>query len=296
MLFLEKDVIAWYDKAGKEITFEEFEELEAAEAGISTADPVVETAKPPVSTSNPGVSTPDPVNEKKSGLVKVRDKISLSQDKSFDDDGYYIGSEKITSKGRAVLIDIRDRHKSPRFLSQFESESAKFKPVYGSQQLFEKRNHVFEIERKLGSTQTFAEFNKLPNSEIWLRGLKIKERLLQHPDTQLLKSVMAQGREPVFLLHNNGNGTYPIKDHIATFERRPELGSSNFYITDYVINFDQVKDLYSNDQIVIDYTDLLGNPQTNIGHIFGKNKGNITNGNITDAPTLVPTENTNVEL
>lgn len=106
------------------------------------------------------------------------------------------------------------------------------------------------------------------------------ESLLAHPDTEIYNNVMAQGREPVFVALNRGlENNYSIPNHVATFERRPELFKYNSYISNYIGDDTQVENFDGSANTSITYNDLVGNSQTNIGPVFGK----------TNLPTSVPT-------
>lgn len=136
-----------------------------------------------------------------------------------------------------------------------------------------------EIFKKLGKDIT--KYQKLPESRQRLIDFTIVESLLAHPYTEIYNNVMAQGREPVVVVLNRGleNYNYPIPNHFATFERRPELFQYNYYITNYIGNDIQVENFDASANTLITYDDLVGNSQTNIGPVFGK----------TNLPTSAPT-------
>ena len=89
---------------------------------------------------------------------------------------------------------------------------------------------------------------------------------------------MGQGREPIAMVLNRGEGDYPIRHHIATFERRPEISGYNSYISNYVTDEVQIENFDSTNATSITYKDLFGNSHTNIGPVFGK----------TNPPTAAP--------
>ena len=99
------------------------------------------------------------------------------------------------------------------------------------------------------------------------------DSLLAHADTELYPNVMGQGREPIFLTLNRGHGNYPIPNHIATFERRPEISELNTYITHYRAEKEQIENFDLSNSTSIVYKDLFGNSHTNVGPIFGKKNG-----------------------
>lgn len=90
---------------------------------------------------------------------------------------------------------------------------------------------------------------------------------------------MGQGREPITLVLNRGLGGYPIENHIASFERRPEIMKFNPYITTYQAQDRQMDNFNATQNHTMMYQDLVGNWQTNTGPIFGA----------TEKPTMVPT-------
>ena len=85
-------------------------------------------------------------------------------------------------------------------------------------------------------------------------------------------NVMAQGREPVAMVLNRGLENYPVKNHIGTFERRPEICKYNPYISNYIATDDQIKNFDLSNSTSITYEDLVGNSHTNIGPVFGRIK------------------------
>ena len=140
-----------------------------------------------------------------------------------------------------------------------------------------KNKHTLEVFKELGKNIT--RYLELPESKQRQIDVTIVESLLAHPDTEIYTNVMAQGREPVSLALNRGLGDYAIPNHLATFERHPELFQYNHYISNYIGTEDQVVNVDASANTSITYDDLVGNSQTNIGSVFGK----------TDPPTSAPT-------
>ena len=125
-----------------------------------------------------------------------------------------------------------------------------------------------EVLNKLGKNIT--TYNELPEDTRLQVDLTVVESLLAHPDTEVHANVMGQGREPIFMVLNRGNGNYPLKNHIGTFERRPEICKYSPYITNYVAAPAQIRDFDLSTNTSIPYEDLIGNSQTNVGPLFGK--------------------------
>ena len=132
---------------------------------------------------------------------------------------------------------------------------------------------------KLGKNIT--KYNELPENRQLQIDLTIVEGLLAHPDTELHMNVMGQGREPIAMVLNRGLGDYPLKNHIGTFERRPEICKYNSYISNYLAKPEQIESFDRSNSTSTTYEDLVGNSHTNIGPVFGK----------TDSPTSAPTVN-----
>lgn len=112
-------------------------------------------------------------------------------------------------------------------------------------------------------------YNQLGDNQKAAVHFDIVDRLLSHPNTELYLNVMAQGREPVFMVLNRGLGDYPIPNHMATFERRPEIGEYNPYISDYLLMRTQLENFDRSANTVIEYNDLIGNSHTNTDPIIG---------------------------
>lgn len=222
-------------------------------------------------------------------LVKVRKEPTVVEDSQLTLEGELVNPSKLSSKGRSVTQKNRFRRSSPLIQSQYELDNKEFLPCYSVEQLDIKDYHILEILKNQG--QNITEYLQLTVREKLLFDYSIIEKLLGHPKTELYTNVMAQGREPVFLILNRGLGDYPIKNHIAIFERRPELGKYDYYITNYAAKDPQIEKFDLSSNSIINYEDLLGNSKTNTGPIIGKN-----NIQINSSPTISPTIDNNREL
>ena len=171
----------------------------------------------------------------------------------------------------------KNRRAAPLLQSKYEDKDKEFLPAYGVQQIVKKNKHTLEVLEELGKNVT--QYNELPEDRKFLVDLTIVEGLLAHPDTELHMNVMGQGREPIALILNRGLGNYPLRNHIDTFERRPEICNYNPYITNYLANNAQIKAFDLSNSTSTTYEDLVGNSHTNIGPVFGQ----------TDSPTSAPT-------
>ena len=155
------------------------------------------------------------------------------------------------------------------------------------QQAANKDAHTVQVLEKLNKNIT--KYNELPEFKQLQIDLTIVEELLAHPETELHINVMGQGREPIAVVLNRGLGNYPLQNHIATFERRPEIAKYNSYITNYLAKERQIQDFDLSKRTSITYEDLVGNSHTNIGPVFGSSK--------IDPPTSAPTvDDVNSEL
>ena len=122
-------------------------------------------------------------------------------------------------------------------------------------------------------------YTQLPENKQLLIDCTIVEQLLAHPDTELYMNVMGQGQEPIAMVLNRGQGDYPLKNHISTFERRPEVFDYNSYISNYLARDYQIENFDLTNSSFITYEDLLGNSHNNTGPVFGQ----------TNSPTVSPT-------
>ena len=120
--------------------------------------------------------------------------------------------------------------------------------------------------------------------------ITIVESLLAQPDTEIHMNVMGQGREPIIMVLNRGSGDYPLQNHIATFERRPEISKYNHYISNYLANEEQIEGFDRSNSTSITYEYLVGNSHTNIGPVFGEIASPTSALTVND-PTSEPTVN-----
>lgn len=155
-------------------------------------------------------------------------------------DGDFAHPGKLTSKGQLIINKTKDRRAAPLYQSKYQDKENQFLPVYSVQQLTKKNKHTLDILGKLN--KNIIKYNELPDSKKLQIDLTIVEELLAHPDTELYTNVMAQGRDPVIMVLNRGIGNYSLKNHISTFERRPEISKYNSYITNYVAKQKQIRD------------------------------------------------------
>ena len=130
-------------------------------------------------------------------------------------------------------------------------------------------------------SKNITRYNELAANKQLQINITLVEGLLAHLDTELHMNVIGQGREPIPMALNRGLGTYPLKNHIGTFERRPEISTYNAYITNYIAKNKQIGGFDITNSSSITYEDLFGNSHTNIGPVFGE----------TDPPTFAPTVN-----
>ena len=81
---------------------------------------------------------------------------------------------------------------------------------------------------------------------------------------------MGQGVEPIILALNRGKDDYPVTNHIATFENRPEISKYNAYITHYQASPSQIQRFDASHE-VIRYQNLIkdSDPNTHVGPVFG---------------------------
>nr|UVG41862.1 hypothetical protein [Navicula tsukamotoi] len=196
-------------------------------------------------------------------------------------EGDLINSSELTSKGRSIIDKTKDRRAGPLLQSKYENKNKKFFPAYGMHQTANKDKHTVQVLEKLGKNIT--KYNELSEFRQLQVDVTIVEDLLAHPQTELHMNVMGQAREPIALVLNRGLGDYPLKNHIATFERRPEIAEYNSYITNYLAYDLQIQNFDMSNGTSITYQDLVGNSHINIGPVFGSNSSKI------DLPTSAPT-------
>jgi hypothetical protein len=216
-----------------------------------------------------GLSTNDsPTKAVNHKITKERSNLSPVQDDKLTPEGHFIDSSKLTSRGRSVVDNTKERRSTPLLQSKYESKDDKFLPAYSIQQVNNKNKHTFEVLQKLN--RNITKYNELAQAKKLQVDLTIVEELLAHPDTELHMNVFAQGREPIAMILNRGMGNYLIQNHIATFERRPEICKYNSYISNYVAEEQQIEKFDRSNGTSVNYEDLVGNSYTNIGPIFGK--------------------------
>ncbi len=203
-----------------------------------------------------------------SRLMKARSHVTPVKTDKLTSDGDVRNRSELTSDGRNFVDKTKTRRAGPLFQSRYEDKDSKFSPVYGLGELQKKNEHTLEVLEKLGKNITrYNELSKGMQLEV---DMTIVEGLLAHPDSELYMNVMAQGREPICLVLNRGEGSYPLPNHVSTFERRPEISEYNPYISNYVANKPQIKNFDLSNSTSITYEDLVGNSHTNIGPVFGQ--------------------------
>ena len=227
-------------------------------------------------------SQAEDAHNQNSRLTKARNNLTPVKDDKLTSEGDFINPSELTPKGRSDVDNTKDRRAAPLLQSRYEDRDKEFLPAYSIQQVVNKDKHTLEVLEKLGKNIT--KYNELPEAKQLQIDLTIVERLLAHPDTELHMNVMGQGREPIALVLNRGLGNYPLKNHIGTFERRPEICEYNPYISNYLGKDSQIKGFDLSNSTSISYEDLVGNSHTNIGPVFGKKK---------DLPTSAPIVNDN---
>lgn len=187
---------------------------------------------------------------------------------------------KLTVEGRKTDSATSGRRVSPLIKSDFEDVEKGFFPVTSVNQLVKKDYHRRgDILNELNVS--LDEYNNLSQSSKLKVSFNILENLLKHPDTEIYNNSMAQYREPVFVILNRGLGDYPIPNHAAIYERKPEIYNYNSYITDYQLKVPQVDKFDNSVNTTIEYKDSFGNQITNIGPVIGS----MIEGVVTDLPT-----------
>lgn len=235
-------------------------------------------------------------NAKKAKLTKVRNKLVMVQDDKLTLDGEVVDFLKLSPDGKGFVISTKARITSPLLQSRYEETKQNFRPVYSPKQSQRKRLHRIQLLQKYGANIT--AYNQFEDSHKAAVHFDVVDRLLGHPDTELHTNVMAQAREPVFMVLNRGLGDYPVPNHIATFERRPEICEYNPYITDYFLTDAQLKNFDLSANALIKYNDLIGNVQTNIGPIIGEDtrSASPSTSSPTSPSTVNNTESVDTEL
>ena len=197
----------------------------------------------------------------------------------------------MTPAGRSFIDWTKNRQAGPLLQSRYENKDKEFFPAYSTKQLAEKNKHTYEILQKLGKNVT--KYNELSKNEKLRVDVTIVEELLGQSDSELYTNVIRQGREPISLVLNRGLENYSLKNHIATFERRPEICEYNSYISNYISKKIQIENFDLSNSTSITYKNLIGDSYTNIGSFFGEIKSPTDTPivNKTDSPTSVPTVN-----
>lgn len=211
-----------------------------------------------------------------SSLTRARKSITYVEDDSLTPEGQFVHQSQLTSDGRYLLKVTKDRRVAPLLQSKYENSEEKFHPAYSPKQLTKKDKHTLELLKKLN--KDVEEYNALSDNEKRGFDLDVVEDLLAHPESELHMNVMGQGREPIAVVVNRGQGNYPIVNHVATFERRPEISQYNPYITNYALSPIQMEKFQNSNGTSIPYDDLVGNSQINVGPVLGKE--------FTSAPTV----------
>lgn len=224
-------------------------------------------------------SQTEDVHNQNSGLTKARNNLTPVQDDKLTLEGDFVNPSQLTPKGRSVIDKTKDRRATPLLQSMYQDNDKEFLPTYAIQQIANKEKHTLEVLEKL--EKNITKYNELPEDKQSQIGLTIVEGLLAHPDTELHMNVMGQGREPIAVVLNRGLGNYPLPNHIATFERRPEICKYNSYISNYLAKPGQIEKFDASNSSSIPYEDLVGNSHTNIGPVFGE----------IASPTSAPTVN-----
>ena len=205
------------------------------------------------------------------GLTKARSRLTEVKNDEFDrltSDGDFVHSLQLAPKGRKFVSSTRERRTSPLILSKYEDKDKGLFPAYSIPQVGKKQIHTIQILERLN--RDVEKYMQATENERLQFDIDIVERLLGHPETEVHMDAMGQGREPIILMLNRGLGDYPIPNHVATLERRPEICSYNTYISNYIAKESQVKDFDMSQGSETPYEDLFGNSQINVGPVFGK--------------------------
>lgn len=196
---------------------------------------------------------------------------------------------KLTPQGRSFVENTKTRRYSPLLQSQFEDRENQFFPAYSVPQVNKKDGHTIQILEKLNLDIT--KYNELSPKQQAQVGIKIIELLLAHPHTEFYPIAIGQGREPISIVLNRGQGDYPVKNHIALFERRPEICKCNPYISNYFVNEGQLKDFDDSKNNSTVYEDLMGNLHNETGPIIGAVKIDPTASNTSNTSLSATNDN-----
>lgn len=219
---------------------------------------------------------------KNSGLTQARKEVTVIDNDNtiIMPEGDFTNPSRLSLEGKKFIERTKCRRSSELIQSMFEDEEKEFFPVYAPKQCVGKDKHTPEILDKL--KKNIQKYEQLPAEKKPSIHIYIVEKLLSHPDTEIHTNVMAQGREPVVVALNRGKGSYPIENHIATFERRDEIWKLNPYITNYFLMPYQVENFDQSANTEINFEDIFGNSKVNIGPIIGDDMSD----NITFSPTI----------
>jgi hypothetical protein len=228
---------------------------------------------------------------------KIRKDLELVEDDNFNPEGLLnTNKSKLTKEGKSFIEKTKKRRAAPLVLSKYENPERNFFPVYSlKQRSIKGLKHTPEILRALDKNAT--QYDLLSPNDQAKVDFFITESLLDHHNTKIYDSAMGQAREPIFLGYNDGKGVnpYPIPNHIITFSRQPGISNLSYYITNYQAKQYQIDNFFSTNNTIINYKDLFGIDQTNIGPIFGKAINNTINGTSIDTINATSID-TNPEL
>ena len=202
-----------------------------------------------------------------SGLTKARNQLDLVTDDRLVAEGDVLNPSRLTTEGRKVVDKTKTRRIASLVQSQFEDRENQVFPVYSIQQILKKDEHIIQVLEKLN--ENITRYNELPLNNQAQVGINIVESLLAHPDTEFYPIAIAQSREPISIALNRGQGNYSLKNHMATFERRPEICKYNPYISNYLLRDEQLENFDRSNNISTVYEDLVGNPHNETGPIIG---------------------------
>lgn len=76
---------------------------------------------------------------------------------------------------------------------------------------------------------------ELSQNERVVTDITIVESLLAYPRMKLHMNVIGQDRKLIIVALNQGQENYPLRNHMATFERRPEIYNFNPYLISQTI-------------------------------------------------------------
>lgn len=195
-------------------------------------------------------------------------------DDSVNHDGTLreLKKQSVTAKTRMISEKTKLRRSQPLIKSGYQDEKNNFHPAYSLDQLDleSKTDHVKKILQALA--EELRQFAEGTANQKKLMSIRLVENLLGHPDTKFYFNAMLQKREPGIIVFNSGNGSYPVRNHLATFERQPALYDFNSFISQYQLADAQVREFYQSMNESIFYKDHFGNLIENIGPNVGRDK------------------------